>query len=124
VIFVVLSIMTTTLSIIGSQHHEIVDPDAAPRVSSWNGEVDGVKEYLQSIANDPDSVRIYKCTPPQMTKAGWCVICEYGAKNGFGAMVRKVGVLFFRNGKVVLFCRNEVPEEAVVAARLLKGGNP
>ena len=61
-----------------------------------------VKQYLRSIAHDPDSVELHKCTKTYFNeKVGWLVACEYFGKNAFGAKVRNSNWFAIRFHSVV-----------------------
>lgn len=61
----------------------------APTQSGWDGSYLPVKRYLESIANDPDSIDITACTEVYNTKDGWLVGCDYRGKNAFGALIKQ-----------------------------------
>lgn len=73
-----------------------------PLQSAWDNGVPIVKRYLQSIANDPGSIKYEGWWPLMYSeKNGWFVKCDWRAKNGFGAYVRSVDGFYIRFGRVV-----------------------
>jgi len=61
----------------------------------------GIEQYMRDQLNDPSSLKIYSLSTPFSTSEGWSVTCEYGAKNAFGAMVRKSGKFTLKDDTVV-----------------------
>jgi hypothetical protein len=58
--------------------------------SEWDASVPCIKDYLEDYLNDPDSYKSHKWSEVQDNGDGtYSVTHEYGAKNGFGAMVRE-----------------------------------
>ncbi len=60
-----------------------------PEPSAWDGSYTAIKEYLRTVANDPDSIKIYASTEVYTSEDGWLVGCDYGGKNAYGGMVRQ-----------------------------------
>lgn len=60
-----------------------------PIQSRWDGSYMEVDQYLEAVANDPDSIDIQGCTKPYFTTQGWMVGCDYRGRNGFGGMIRQ-----------------------------------
>ncbi len=59
-----------------------------------------IKRGLRRLVTDPDSVRVYRCGQARDTKSHWEVVCEWGAKNSFGGMVKKTDKFIVRNNIV------------------------
>ena len=60
-----------------------------------------VKSYLESVAKDPDSIKIETCTPVSIDeKNGWLVGCDYRGKNSFGGMTRNSNWFLIKKEKV------------------------
>ncbi len=57
--------------------------------SAWDGSYLPVTNYLETIANDPDSIDIDACTKVYYTTEGWLVGCDYRGRNAFGGIVRQ-----------------------------------
>ncbi|MDP2322535.1 MAG: hypothetical protein Q8N51_00705 [Gammaproteobacteria bacterium] len=60
-----------------------------------------VESYLRRTANDPGSVEIQRCAKPFSGRTGWATLCDFRAKNGFGALVLQRWLFVIRNGQVV-----------------------
>lgn len=72
-----------------------------PLQGGWDNGVPIVKRYIESIANDPDSIKYENWWPVMYSeKDGWFVKCDWRAKNGFGVYVRSVDVFYIRFGRV------------------------
>ena len=72
-----------------------------PKNSEWDGSVKCVKDYLESVAKDPDSLKYEKWSQVFSSDDGWLVQCDFRAKNSFGAYERYVKWFVIRNGFVV-----------------------
>lgn len=72
----------------------------APIQSGWDGSYRVVEEYLNRIANDPDSIEIDGCTSVYHTKDGWLVGCDYRGRNAFGGMIRQSNWFTIVHGQV------------------------
>ena len=72
-----------------------------PQNSAWDGSVGCVKDYLKSVANDPDSLRYENWSKPYYSEDGWLIKCDYRAKNSFGGYAREVKWFVIRHGIVV-----------------------
>ena len=71
-------------------------------VTRWDGGYQIIKNYLQIIAKDPDSVKLYACSKfPRHTQNGWLVFCKWRAKNSFGAMNSQINWFIIRNSKII-----------------------
>jgi transposase len=68
--------------------------------SRWDGSYPPVKECLQRLANDPDSIKIDGCTKVYHTKNGWLVGCDYRGRNAFGGMIRQSNWFPIVHGRV------------------------
>lgn len=67
--------------------------------SAWDGSVPCVEQYLKNTLRDPQSYKSYKWSEVEKNADGtYQVAHEYGAKNGFGGMVRETK-LFIYNSK-------------------------
>lgn len=73
----------------------------APVMSAWDGGYYEVQRYLKRLLHDPDSLTFEGCTQPVPREDGWGVICEYRARNGFGALRKEVGTFVIREGEVI-----------------------
>jgi hypothetical protein len=73
----------------------------APVMSAWDGGYYEVQRYLKRLLHDPDSLAFEGCTRPVEREDGWGVVCEYRARNGFGALRKEVGTFVIREGEVV-----------------------
>jgi hypothetical protein len=56
--------------------------------SSWDGSVQQVKEEIIGMVNDPESVKYYEWGIVTQTEDKQITWCNFGAKNGYGGMVR------------------------------------
>lgn len=72
-----------------------------PVQSSWDGSYYAVKQYLERVANDPDSIKIDGCTKVYHTSNGWLVGCDYRGRNAFGGMVRQSNWFTIFHGQVI-----------------------
>jgi hypothetical protein len=72
-----------------------------PVRSGWDGSYPSVKEYLQRIANDPDSIKMDGCTEVYHIKNGWLVGCYYRGRNAFGGIVRQFNWFTIARNRVV-----------------------
>ncbi len=73
-----------------------------PVQSAWDGSYRVVERHLKDVANDPDSIKIAKCTEVSFhEKDGWLVACEYRGRNKFGGMVRNANWFVIRQSSVV-----------------------
>ena len=72
-----------------------------PTQSAWDGSYYEVERYLESVANDPDSIEIDTCTGVYRNDDGWLVGCDYRGRNAFGGMIRKSNWFLIRHGRVV-----------------------
>lgn len=79
-----------------AKEQQKIEADAKARVERYGEEpvlIFGryyyqVENYLKSVAHDPSSVSIQKCSDARFDGDGWLVGCEYLAKNVYGATVR------------------------------------
>jgi|GEM_PF-4514681 len=71
-----------------------------PTLDQWNGEYVAIRKYLALVAKDPDSVKIYRTSATEPDEIGWRVVCDWGAKNSFGAMERSITTFYIRNDQV------------------------
>jgi len=60
-----------------------------------------VENYLKSVAHDPSSISIQKCSDASFDGDGWLVGCEYLGKNAFGATVRTTSWFTIVHNQVV-----------------------
>lgn len=68
----------------------------APTHSGWDGAIVGLKSWLQTTANDPDSTEVTACTEPYLSNARcWVATCNVRGRNGFGAKVLQQHVFSF-----------------------------
>lgn len=72
-----------------------------PVKSAWDGTYYVVENYLERVANDPDSIDVESCTDVYTTDDGWLVGCNYRGKNAFGGMIRKANWFTILQGNVV-----------------------
>ena len=72
-----------------------------PIQSGWDGSYSAVENYLEAIANDPDSIELDGCTKVYHTKDGWLVGCDYRGRNAFGGMIRQSNWFTIVYGRVV-----------------------
>jgi hypothetical protein len=73
----------------------------APKRSGYDGSYSAVNFYLEKALNDPSSLQIETCGKVFRGEGGWEVHCDYRAKNGFGALVKKGEWFVIANGKVI-----------------------
>jgi hypothetical protein len=66
-----------------------------------SGTYDEVEEYLRQVMNDPESLKMDRCTPVYHVEAGWLVGCDYRGRNAFGGMIRQSNWFIIRYGRVV-----------------------
>ena len=75
--------------------------------SEWDASVPCIKDYLEDYLNDPDSYKSHKWSEVQDNGDGtYSVTHEYGAKNGFGAMVRETKKFIYDSSGTVI---NTIP---------------
>ena len=60
-----------------------------------------VKDYLKSIAHDPDSIKISRCSSGMQGDYGWAVACTYHARNGFGGIMKYKAIFIISNQQVI-----------------------
>ncbi|MCD6433298.1 MAG: hypothetical protein J7L21_04580 [Sulfurimonas sp.] len=72
-----------------------------PRVSSWDRVPFCVKNYIDQVAKDPDSVDFDSCTDSRFSERGWSTTCKYRANNSFGGKVLEVRTFTIRHDVVV-----------------------
>jgi hypothetical protein len=73
----------------------------APERSGYDGTYRVVKNYLEVVMHDPDSLEMDTCTKVYRTDKGWLVGCDYRGKNAYGAMVKVFHWFTIRQNKVV-----------------------
>jgi len=73
-----------------------------PENSAWDGSVYCVKQYLKSVAKDPDSLVFEKWGQVAYNdKDGWIVWCDFRGKNSFGGYTRDIKWFVIRHNNVV-----------------------
>lgn len=72
-----------------------------PKRDGWSRTYQEVEDYLASVANEPDSIRIEGCTIPYLRERGWYVKCDYRGRNGTGGIKRQTGWFTIRHNEVV-----------------------
>ncbi|MEI7638499.1 MAG: zinc-ribbon domain-containing protein [Syntrophus sp. (in: bacteria)] len=73
-----------------------------PENSPWDGSVSCVKDYLRSVAKDPDSLVFEKWGKvAHNDKDGWLVWCDFRGKNSLGGFTRDVKWFVIRHNNVV-----------------------
>lgn len=72
-----------------------------PVPSAWDGTYHEVERYLKSVANDPDSIEMNRCTKAVYSEEGWIVACEFFGRNAFNAKLRKQAWFTINHGRVV-----------------------
>ena len=72
-----------------------------PVQSGWDGSYRVVTIYLETVANDPDSIKIDNCTKIYHIAEGWLVGCDYRGKNAFGGVVRNSNWFIIVENRVV-----------------------
>lgn len=73
-----------------------------PTVSSWDGSVRVVKEYLRTIAKDPDSLKYEQWSDVFYNEDdGWIVLCVFRGKNSFGGYDKAANWFVVHHGQVV-----------------------
>jgi len=73
-----------------------------PENSAWDGSVLCVKQYLRSVAKDPDSLVFERWGEiAHNDKDGWLVWCDFRGKNSFGGYTRDIKWFVIRHNKVV-----------------------
>jgi len=73
-----------------------------PQNSAWDGSVSCVKQYLQSVAKDPDSLVYEKWGKVAYNdNDGWLVWCDFRGKNSFGGYKRDIKWFVIRHNNVV-----------------------
>lgn len=72
-----------------------------PTQSAWDGSYFAVEQYLERVANDPDSIEIDGCTKVYHTNEGWLVGCDYRGRNAFGGMIRQSNWFTIVHGRVI-----------------------
>jgi len=92
-----------------AKEQQKVEADAKARVERY-GEApvlifgryySAVEIYLKSVAHDPSSISIQRCSDASFDGDGWLVGCEYLGKNAFGATVRSAGWFTIVHNQVV-----------------------
>lgn len=58
----------------------------SPNVSPWNGVPTIVERYVKNKAKDSSSVEFKGCSSLLFSDIGWSTICQFRAKNSFGAL--------------------------------------
>lgn len=71
--------------------------EEAVQNSSWDGSISQVKTYLESHVNDPKSLEYYNWYEVSKIpgKEIYNARVDFGARNGFGGMVRSTGWFTF-----------------------------
>lgn len=71
--------------------------------SAWNGSVPCVEKHIKNTLKDPDSYKSYKWSKVEKNTDGTFLVAhEYGAKNGYGGMVKKAKYFTYdSNGKIL-----------------------
>jgi hypothetical protein len=77
-----------------------------PKLDNGFGAKWDIKEYLRSVAKDPDSLVFISYTYPVITYRGWLVVCEYRGKNGFGGYSFETKGFIFQQGKLIYVIDN------------------
>ena len=72
----------------------------APHQRGWEGSYYEIEIFLKSIANDPDSIKIERCTGAHPSEYGWLVACDYRGRNAFGGIIRKSNWFLIQHGQV------------------------
>lgn len=72
-----------------------------PEPSTWDGTYREIRDYLERVANDPDSIKIDACTKVYHTADGWLVGCDYRGRNAFGGIIRQSNWFTIVDGRVV-----------------------
>lgn len=81
-----------------------------------------IRELLSYQLRDPDSLQIFTCTQHYLTEEGWSVVCDYGARNGYGGMNRhSVVFVVGKGGKVYQSSRKLPPLDPVTFEPMSKG---
>lgn len=73
-----------------------------PTQSGWDSSYHVVKNYLKSVANDPESIEMDGCTSVQYdSNAGWVVGCKFFGKNAFGGKIRNFKWFVIKSDTVI-----------------------
>ena len=72
-----------------------------PASSPLDGTIYLIENYLKETLNDPDSLKVYTTTLNR-SKDGYVVLCDYGAKNAYGGMIRKSTFFVINKGRITL----------------------
>lgn len=102
----VISAFYIVIGIVEQQSPPKLDPliekfGEPPQKDSRDGSVQCVKEYLNAIARDPESLKYEKWSTIFHSDDGWLVLCEFRAKNGFGGYNREAKWFVIKYGRVV-----------------------
>jgi hypothetical protein len=73
----------------------------APEASAWDGTYREVKDHLERVMNDPESLKMNGCTKVYDIEDGWLVGCDYRGRNACGGMIRQSNWFIIRRGRVV-----------------------
>ncbi len=73
----------------------------SPVKSAWDGSYRPVKNYLEIVMHDPDSLDLVGCTDVYHNKKGWLVGCVYRGNNAFGAKFKNAHWFLIRQNAVV-----------------------
>ncbi len=73
----------------------------SPEKSAWDGSYRPVKNYLEIVMHDPDSLDLVGCTDVFHHKSGWLVGCVYRGNNAFGAKIKNAHWFLIRQSTVV-----------------------
>jgi len=79
-----------------------------PRQSAWDGMVAPAVGWIKDNLNDPGSYEAVGCTPPKLTDACWLTVCQFRAKNAFGALIlNEYSFTIGANGVILAAVRSE-----------------
>ncbi|MDH4201533.1 MAG: hypothetical protein OEV87_01395 [Phycisphaerae bacterium] len=82
-----------------------------PEQSSWDGSVRIVKDYIRSVAKDPDSLQFDKWSDVYYNENdGYIVYCVYRGKNSFGGYTVSANWFVIQYSQVVVIKESDAYE--------------
>jgi len=74
----------------------------APRKSPWDNSIPVIKNFVKTLANDPDSIEFIGCSDPLLEKKNcYKTVCAFRGKNIFGGKVLNTKTFWITSEKVL-----------------------
>ena len=74
----------------------------APRKSPWDNSIPVIKNFVKTLANDPDSIEFIGCSDPLLEKKNcYKTVCAFRGKNIFGGTVLNAKTFWITSEKVL-----------------------